>query len=339
MQQYEGHVLADNGGRLEQLLVVRREPVDPGRQDHLDSRRDLDRLDRPRQTIRAALPGQRPRLHQRADALLDEEGIPASDQQSLEGLQRRVIAQESCQELARALGRERVEPQLTVVGLVPPAMLVLGPVVDQQEKPGRGQTLHQAVEQGLRLGIDPVQVLEDHEHRLPLALPEQEVLDRVERALPALGRIERLPAGVIHGHIEESQEGGEDRLEGAIQREELAGHLLANLAVGLAIVHLEVGLEEVDDRQVAGGLAIGHGARFQDEPVLNLVGVGELVDEAGLPHAGFPHGATSWPRPSCARASARRSCSISASRPTNRVNPRAAAAWSRVRCALAPVSA
>jgi hypothetical protein len=59
--------------------------------------------------------------------------------------------------------------------------------------------------------------------------------------------------------------------------------------VCFAIVDLEVGLEEVDDGQVAGGLAVGHGAGFQDEPVLSPVGVGELVDEAGLPHAGFPH--------------------------------------------------
>jgi hypothetical protein len=50
-----------------------------------------------------------------------------------------------------------------------------------------------------------------------------------------------------------------------------------------------VHLEEVDDRQVAGGLAVGHGAGFQDEPVLGAVGTGELVDEAGLAHAGFPH--------------------------------------------------
>ena len=82
-------------------------------------------------------------------------------------------------------------------------MMVLGPVVDQQEEPGRGQALHQAVEQGLRLGIDPVQVLENDEDRLPLALPEQQVLDGVERALPALGRIERLPLGVLDGHIEQ----------------------------------------------------------------------------------------------------------------------------------------
>ena len=121
VEQHEGHVLADDRGRLEQLLVVRREPVDPGRQDHLHRRRDLDRLDRPGQTIGAALPGERPRLHQRPDALLDEEGVPALDQQPLEGLQRRVVAQEGAQQLARALGRERVEPQLAVVGLAAPS--------------------------------------------------------------------------------------------------------------------------------------------------------------------------------------------------------------------------
>ena len=80
-------------------------------------------------------------------------------------------------------------------------MLVLGPVVDQQEDPDREQALDQTVEQGLRLGIDPVQVLEDHEERLALALPEQEVLDGVEGALAALSGIERLPVGVLDGHI------------------------------------------------------------------------------------------------------------------------------------------
>jgi hypothetical protein len=32
------------------------------------------------------------------------------------------------------------------------------------------QALHETIKQGLGLAIDPVQVLEDHEQRLPLAL-------------------------------------------------------------------------------------------------------------------------------------------------------------------------
>src|SRR4030095_6997840 len=35
VEQHEGYVLADDGGRLEQLLVVLREPIDPSRQEHL----------------------------------------------------------------------------------------------------------------------------------------------------------------------------------------------------------------------------------------------------------------------------------------------------------------
>jgi hypothetical protein len=55
---------------------------------------DLDRLDRPGQAMGAVLPGERPRLHERADALLDDERVSAFDQQALEEFQRRVVAQE-----------------------------------------------------------------------------------------------------------------------------------------------------------------------------------------------------------------------------------------------------
>ena len=47
-------------------------------------------------------------------------------------------------------------------------MLVLGTVVDQEEQAGRRQPLNQAVQEGLRLGIDPVQVFEDQQQRLHL---------------------------------------------------------------------------------------------------------------------------------------------------------------------------
>ena len=132
-----------------------------------------------------------PRLDKRPDTFLDEERVAALDQHSLERFQGGVEAQEGAQELARTFRRERVESQLTVIGLTGPAMTVLGPVVDQEEDPGRGQTLDQAVEQGLRLGIDPVQVLEDQKERLRVALAEQEALDGLQCALPALRGIER----------------------------------------------------------------------------------------------------------------------------------------------------
>ena len=63
---------------------------------------------------------------------------------------------------SRALSAgKRVQPDLAVVGLAPPAMLVLGPIGYQQQDARRPQALDQAVEQRLRLAVDPVQVLED----------------------------------------------------------------------------------------------------------------------------------------------------------------------------------
>ena len=52
--------------------------------------------------------------------------------------------------------------------------------------------------------------------------------------------------------------------------------------MGLAIVHFEIVLEEIDDRLVAGRLAVGYRTRLQNEPVLGPVRMGELVKQARL---------------------------------------------------------
>jgi hypothetical protein len=61
--------------------------------------RDLDRLDRLRQPILAALPRQRLRLHQRPDGVLQEERVPAPDQEVLERSQPGIVADERLQQL------------------------------------------------------------------------------------------------------------------------------------------------------------------------------------------------------------------------------------------------
>jgi hypothetical protein len=40
-----------------------------------------------------------------------------------------------------ALGRQGVDPELPIRGLAAPAMLILGPVVDEEEDPGTWETL------------------------------------------------------------------------------------------------------------------------------------------------------------------------------------------------------
>ena len=79
-----------------------------------------------------------------------------------------------------------VEPDAGIVGLAAPAVRVLGPIVDEERDAGEGQAFHEAVEEGLRLAVHPLQILEGDEQRLDLALAQEEGLDRVERALPPL---------------------------------------------------------------------------------------------------------------------------------------------------------
>ena len=107
--------------------------------------------------------------------------------------QRGVGAQERLQELLGALARQRVDAELRVVGPAPPGVLVLGAVVDEEQEAGGGERVDQAVEPRLGLRVDPVQILEDQQQRLDLALAEQQAPDGVERVLPALARVERRP--------------------------------------------------------------------------------------------------------------------------------------------------
>jgi hypothetical protein len=76
-------------------------------------------------------------------------------------------------------------------------VLVLGAIIDQKEQARCRQALHQAVQQGLRLGIDPMQIFKDHEHRLHLTFPQEHAFERRECALAALRRIERQEGAVV----------------------------------------------------------------------------------------------------------------------------------------------
>ena len=107
-------------------------------------------------------------------------------------------------------GGEGVETELRVVGLAPPAVAVLRPVVDEEEKSCGRQALDQAVQERLGLGVDPVEVLEDHEERLHLALAQQEALDaRRASCWRRCGGSSACHCGVLDGHVEERQQRGQ----------------------------------------------------------------------------------------------------------------------------------
>ena len=181
----------------------------------------------------------------------------------LRGCQAGVIPQQGLQELVGAGGGQRVEPQLRVVGLAAPAVLVLRAVVDQEQQAGRGQALDQAVEQGLRLGVDPVQVFEDQQQRLHLAFAQQHALEG-RRACAGAAAVDRAAKrAVVRQGLQQRQQRRDGVLEGLVQRQHLPGDLGPDGAGVVAVLDVAVALEQVDDGEVGRGFAIGHRGALQ----------------------------------------------------------------------------
>jgi hypothetical protein len=56
-------------------------------------------------------------------------------------------------------------------------MLILRPVVNKEQESCGREARNELIEDGLSLGVDPVEVLEDEQQWLDLAFPEQEAFD------------------------------------------------------------------------------------------------------------------------------------------------------------------
>src|SRR5262249_30027914 len=112
-------------------------------------------------------------------------------------MQAAIGSKERAEEVVGGLRRQGVQPELRVVGATPPGVLILRPVVHEQQQTSGWQALDEPVEQRLGLGVDPVKVLEHNQQRLYLTLPQQELLYGIQGAPTALGRIERRPLRVV----------------------------------------------------------------------------------------------------------------------------------------------
>ena len=108
-------VIAHDGGRLQETLVLRSEAIDARRQHGLDRRRHVERMDRLRQAIPSWLSDQEIRLHQRSDGLFEEERIAVLDEALLQWCEAVIGAEERIEQLARALGGKRAQPHLRIV--------------------------------------------------------------------------------------------------------------------------------------------------------------------------------------------------------------------------------
>ncbi len=116
-EQREGHVLADDGGGLQEPLLLRPEAVDAGGDDGLHGGGHLDGGERLDEAELAALAHQHLGLDERPDALLEEERIAlgALDEETLHRRETLVLAHDAAQELIGPGRRQRVEAELGVV--------------------------------------------------------------------------------------------------------------------------------------------------------------------------------------------------------------------------------
>jgi hypothetical protein len=124
--------------------------------------------------------------------------------------------------------------------LAAPRVRVLGPIVDEEQHPQCGNALHEAVEDRLGLRVDPVEVFEHEQERLDPRLAHERAPGRLERRLPPLRGIEALPSRIVHGHVEQREQRRQRGLERAVERHDLAEHLLADVPMRIALTDPEV---------------------------------------------------------------------------------------------------
>src|SRR5262249_1268124 len=77
----------------------------------------------------------------------------------------------------RATGRQRVDPNQSVIGFVTPAMSIPGWIVHKEHHPSHRKTFYQALQECLRFAVNPMEILHKEDQRLPYALTDQNSLE------------------------------------------------------------------------------------------------------------------------------------------------------------------
>ena len=138
-----------------------------------------------------------------------------------------------------------------------------------------GSDLHQAVEQRLGLGVDPVEILEDQQQRL-LAGSRAAAVAGPRRGWPGGGAGPDRAAPRQHPRrARPAAPAGPAAPSPAPDRGAAAGrHLLTHGGMVVAALDPEVAREQVDDREPGRRLAVRDRAGLQHPPAARAVGVG-----------------------------------------------------------------
>src|SRR5437899_1957332 len=130
--------LTDVGdGRLPERSVLRGQAVDASREDRLNGGGHPDLTGRPPAPVVATIADERACLDRRSHAFLEEERVAAGafDQNRLDRCRGVLTSHQAIEEDVGILRRERIEPELRVVALVAPGVLVFGTIAQEKQNP------------------------------------------------------------------------------------------------------------------------------------------------------------------------------------------------------------
>jgi hypothetical protein len=173
------------------------------------------------------------------------------------------------------------------VGLVDPFVVVLfGPIAREHENGMLMDARDDGGQQPEGLHVVPVQVLEHHDHRLDPALRDHQVGDRARGKAAALHRLETAERMILREGAEQIEHRRNPILLRLIQQDDFRRHLLPDRARLVAFGQLEIALQEIDERQVWRGTAVGNRLRLEHQPAARVRRMDELAQETRLAHAG-----------------------------------------------------
>ena len=149
-------------------LARRRQAIEPRQQRGVQRRRDRQRRHRPRHRVVIAGVREHAALEHGLGQLLDEQrhAVGALDDLVGDLLGQRLAAGHVRDHLGALPGRQAVEREQRHVRTADPGRRELRPEGDDHQDRQRGHPLDEQVERLARGRVDPVHVLEHHQHRL-----------------------------------------------------------------------------------------------------------------------------------------------------------------------------
>src|SRR5439155_3989230 len=288
-------LLANDRRGFQEVLRGFAESIDAGGEECLHGRGKRERIDRRRQTIRAALPDEAPGRRQRLHHLFGEERVPAGALENTSGelAERAVRSKKVLQQLADGFVAKGREHELMVVGSSDPRRSVLGSIVREQQRPRPAHRPRDLSNQLAARGIHPMRVVEKHQPWLAHALQANEA-SHEGRELAGDPR-----RGLARGDGIADAEDVEDQRnrvrETRVESAELVRDAPPNRLDPVAVGEPEVAAQEVADGEPRNRRAMGRAMDFVHRHLTGATAPDELEAQPALADAGLTDHADDLP--------------------------------------------